>query len=149
MELSETQPISDITTPFGDVIDPTTDRMIKAICVFAFRDEGRLSKAFDGASRQEIIYSIVHHVKNRHISVFINSDMTVGGFILFTPDGSRKRLHIAHMVSDGGVCNGIETACKVWLREFKGWDVTAIRHGRLKTYKFDDFFENETLTNRN
>lgn len=142
-----TQPISDITTPFGDVVDPTTDRMIRAICVFAFRNEDKLNKAFDGASRQEIIYSIVHHVKSRHISVFINRDMTVGGFILFTPDSYRKRLHIAHMVTDGSAYDGIENACKVWLREFKGWDVTAIRHGQLKTYKFNRFFDSDENNN--
>lgn len=134
-------PISDtLSAPIGPVVTAEEDGIMKSLAFFALNHPDR-DKAFGGSSRGDVLMSLLHHVKNRTVKVVIDPyERRPIGFIAYTVDEAARTLHIQHLLTDKHTCalSGIRA---LWQTYHAGWNVTAMRRGKMKRYNYEDFIK--------
>jgi len=131
LQISDAEPLA----PGGFEIDAQTDAYMKALGTFTL-SHPKWRKAFVDCSRQDVLYTLLHHIRANHITVILRADRSIGGYVLYTPDETSKTLHIAHLLADAP--NAMEGFLIAWLRKYPGWDITAIRRGVQRHYCFNE-----------
>lgn len=129
-----------LATPIGPVVTEEEDGIMKALGFFALNHPER-EKAFGKSSRGDVLMSLLHHVKNRTVKVVIDPrEHRPIGFIAYTVDNASRTLHIQHLLAERNTCalHGIRA---LWETYHAGWNVTAMRRGKMKRYNYEDFIK--------
>lgn len=132
------QTFDTIMMPIGPVVTAEEDGIMKSLGFFALNHPAR-RKAFGDSSRGDILMSLLQHVKNNTIKVIIDPYYRAPiGFIAYTVDASTHTLHVQHLLTapQTSALLGIRT---LWEQYHAGWNVTAMRRGKLKRYNYEDF----------
>jgi hypothetical protein len=132
------QTFDTLMTPIGPVVTAEEDGIMKSLGYFALNHPAR-RRAFGDSSRGDILMALLGHVKNRTIKVVIDpSQHEPIGFIAYTVDESTRTLHVQHLLTTPktSALLGIRT---LWTHYHAGWNVTAMRRGKLKRYNYEDF----------
>lgn len=121
--------------PTCESVDVIKDQ-VKLIVRYIF-SRPNYQKAFLDASRQDIIYDTILHVKAGTFSVLYDQRYVICGVVFFAPDDSARILHVQQILSDFPEAMVGFAFC--WSINFPGWRVSAMRRGVRREYDYATF----------
>lgn len=96
-------------------------------------------RAFVGFTKEDLVNTILRHLKNNTLAVVFNKDTNaVNGVIFYTPHLAEGFVEVNHFLASCPCV--VEAAIVMWSQLFPHQQVLAHRRGKVKWYKPEDFF---------
>lgn len=99
----------------------------------------QVKKCFTDHEPKDIIRLVIQKLAFNQIRVAFDNKNRICGVLIFEANVPEMTIHVSHLIGHGQRI--VDAALNAWVEEFPNFDVSVMRRGKIRYYKFDQFFQ--------